>query len=66
MHHTCGAVSDLIPEFIECGLDILQSLQLAAHRMVLKKLKKEYGKYICFQGGVNIQRTMPNGTPGEI
>jgi uroporphyrinogen decarboxylase len=32
MHHTCGNVTDLIPDFIECGLDILQSLQPGAMR----------------------------------
>jgi len=66
MHHTCGAVYDLIPEFIDCGLDILQSLQPKAAGMDLKKIKQEFGKDLCFQGGVDIQETMPHGTPGDV
>jgi len=66
MHHTCGAIYDMIPDFIDCGLDILQSLQPKAKGMDLKKIKQEYGKYICFQGGIDIQETMPHGTPEDV
>ncbi|RKX34017.1 MAG: hypothetical protein DRP71_08440 [Verrucomicrobia bacterium] len=64
MYHTCGNVTDLIPDFIDCGLDILQSLQPAA--MDLAKLKHEYGADLAFQGGIDIQHTMPNGSPSDI
>ena len=66
MHHTCGAIYELIPDFIDCGLDILQSLQPKANGMDLKKIKNEYGKYICFQGGIDIQETMPYGKPQDV
>jgi len=66
MHHTCGSVAELIPEFIDAGLDILQSLQPRARGMDLGTLKQEYGKHICFQGGVDIQRTLPFGTPDDV
>lgn len=62
MHHTCGSVADLIPDFIECGLDILQSLQPRAKGMDFKKIKSEYGRDIAFQGGIDIQHVMPFGT----
>ena len=66
MHHTCGAVEPLIPDFIECGLDILQSLQPRAAGMDLRKIKEEYGRSICLQGGIDIQKTMPYGTPADV
>lgn len=66
MHHTCGSVVDLIPEFIDCGLDILQSLQPQAAGMDLAKLKREYGRDLCFQGGLDIQGVLPHGTPAEV
>lgn len=66
MHHTCGSVRYLIPEFIECGLDILQSLQPNAYEMDLRTLKREYGKYICFHGSMDIQHTLPNGSKEDI
>lgn len=64
MYHTCGNVTKLIPDFIECGLDILQSLQPAA--VDLAALKREYGKDLTFQGGMDIQQTLPRGTPAEV
>ena len=64
MYHSCGNVTKLIPDFIECGLDVLQSLQPAA--MDLAALKREYGRDLTFQGGMDIQQTMPNGTPAEV
>ncbi len=63
MHHTCGSVVDIIPDMIECGLDILQSIQPEAKGMSLANLKKIFGKSLCFQGGVSIQKTMPYGSP---
>jgi uroporphyrinogen decarboxylase len=66
MHHTCGSVVELIPEFIECGLDILQSLQPRAAGMDLAKLKREYGRYLCFHGGIDVQHTLPYGTTQEV
>jgi uroporphyrinogen decarboxylase len=64
MYHTCGNVTPLIPEFIDCGLDILQSLQPAA--MDLSKLKREYGMDLAFQGGIDIQDTMPKGSAVDV
>lgn len=66
MHHTCGAVRALIPDFIECGLDILQSLQPRAADMDLAALKREFGRDLCFHGSVDIQRTVPRETPADI
>jgi len=66
MHHTCGSVVDIIPDMIECRLDILQSIQPEANGMSLSNLKKTFGKSICFQGGVSIQKTMPYGSRDDI
>ncbi len=66
MHHTCGSVADIIPDMIECGLDILQSIQPEAKGMSLANLKNIFGKSLCFQGGVSIQKTMPYGSPADI
>ncbi len=66
MHHTCGSVRDLIPDFIECGLDILQSIQPNAKGMELKELKEEYGNHIAFHGSVCIQEVLPHGSPQDV
>ena len=66
MYHTCGDVYKLIPEFIENGLDCLQSLQPQATNMDIKRLKQEFGKDLSFQGGMDIQQILPLGTPDDV
>ncbi len=66
MYHTCGDVKQFIPDFIECGLDILQSLQPKATNMDIKKLKQEFGKDITFQGAMDIQYVLPLGKPADV
>ena len=66
MHHSCGSVKYLMEELIDAGLDILQSLQPRAHDMDLASLHREYGGHIAFHGSIDIQETLPFGTPKEI
>jgi uroporphyrinogen decarboxylase len=53
--HSCGSVRELIPEFIDNGVDILNSLQPKARGMDSFELKKEFGKELIFHGGLDIQ-----------
>lgn len=58
--HTCGSVYDIIPDFIEIGLDILNPLQRFAAGMDICRLKKEFGSDLCFWGGgIDIQKQLP-------
>ena len=66
MYHTCGYVTPLIPDFIDAGVDILQSLQPAAMGDDLPKIKRKYGKVISFQGGIDIQDVLPHGTTRDV
>jgi uroporphyrinogen-III decarboxylase len=65
--HSCGAVRELIPDFIEAGWDILNPVQISATGMDPVHLKKEFGRDIVFWGGgVDTQKTLPFGTPYEV
>jgi len=66
MYHTCGRVTGLIREFVEGGLDILQSLQPGAMREDFAAIKREYGRDLCFQGGIDIQEVLPSGRPEDV
>ena len=66
MYHTCGNVAPLVKDFINSGLDILQSLQPQALGDQLAALKCEYGRDLSFQGGIDIQGVLPNGTPADV
>jgi hypothetical protein len=65
--HSCGCVSDLIPDFIEAGFDILNPVQTSTRGMEPERLKKEYGGDLVFWGGgVDTQRTLPFGSPEDV
>ena len=65
--HSCGAVSDFMEEFIESGFDIINPVQLSAAGMDAEELKSRYGGRIVFWGGgVDTQKTLPFGAPGEV
>jgi len=65
-HHTCGCVAPLLPEFIECGLDIVNPVQPDVAGMDYDKIKMEFGGKLSFHGGISIQKTMPYGTPQDV
>jgi len=64
--HSCGAVSDLIDDWIEVGLDIIESLQPKAKGMQAEKLKERFGGRIVLWGGLDVQEILPFGTPREV
>ena len=65
--HSCGAISEIIPDLIDIGVDILNPVQTNAVGMNAEKLKKEFSGDICFwAGGVNTQETLPHGTPQQV
>ncbi len=62
--HSCGRVSELVPQLIEAGFDGLQPLESKAG-MDLIRLKKDYGEQLCFMGGIEA-RAMSNPDPSVI
>ena len=67
LFHSCGNVRDIIPDFIEMGVDILNPVHVNATGMEPTQLKKDFGKEIVFWGGgVDTQHILPNGTIQEV
>jgi uroporphyrinogen decarboxylase len=64
--HSCGSVYELIPDFIDMGVKILNPVQPRALNMEPWRLKKEFGRDLCFFGGVDTQDLLPRSTPREI
>lgn len=63
-YHTDGLVYPIIPDLIEIGVDVLNPIQPAAMDPV--RLKAEYGQNLCFWGSLDIQQTLPWGTPEQV
>jgi uroporphyrinogen decarboxylase len=64
--HCCGSVYDILPDIIEIGLDMLESVQPEARGMDPFALKAEFGGQIAFWGCIGSQSLLPFGTSDEI
>ncbi|TEU22018.1 MAG: hypothetical protein E3J21_00905 [Anaerolineales bacterium] len=67
MYHSCGAIYPLIGALAdEMGIDVLNPLQPRAAGMDAARIKKEFGDRLSFYGAIDIQQTLPRGTPQEV
>ena len=66
IQHSCGAVFDIIPDFIEAGVAVLDPIQITAKGMDPVKLKNSFGSDLVFHGGIDTQHLMPFGSVDEV
>jgi len=62
--HSCGDITEFIPDFIEIGVDILNPIQVSV--MDARRLKAEFGDGLVFWGGCDTQNVLPFGTIREV
>ena len=61
--HSDGAIFDIIRDFIDIGVDILNPVQVSAKGLEdTARLKAEAGKELCFWGAIDTHRILPFGT----
>ena len=65
MMHSCGDTSDLMPTFIDMGLDVLDAMQPEPPGMDPDELKAEFGDRLTFCGLISTQDTLPFGTEAQ-
>lgn len=63
--HSCGNILDVLPDLIEIGADVWETVQLHTLPIDAAALKREYGRQIVFFGGINTQR-LPFMKPDEV
>lgn len=66
VHHTCGGVRPIIKDLIELGVDVLNPIQPLAAGMDPAELGEEFGRDLCFYGGIDEQHTLPYGSPEDV
>lgn len=66
LHHMCGSEAEILPDLINIGLDVYESVQPEAKNNSPYRLKRLYGKNITFWGGLGSQSTVPFGDPSKI
>ncbi|MBQ7314336.1 MAG: hypothetical protein IJW81_12205 [Clostridia bacterium] len=62
--HTCGCITDIIGDLIECGLSVLHPIQ--KHTMDWDKVAADWKGKIAFWVGMDVQDTLINGSPEDV
>ncbi len=66
LFHSCGAVLGEIGALADLPIDILTPLQPRAAGMDHAAVKAQFGERLAFHGAIDIQETLPNGTPDAV
>lgn len=64
--HACGSIFDLVEDYIEIGVDVLNPMQVAAARMSADNLYAHFHGRMAFWGGIDTQRILPHGAADEV
>ena len=65
--HSCGCVHDLIPHWIDAGIDIFNPVQISAANMEPQHLAQQFGgKLVFWGGGCDTQNVLANVGPDEV
>jgi len=62
--HTCGNVTELMDELLDCGIDVLHPIQVGA--MDAGATVRDYGGRIAFHVGMDVQQLIPFGTVQQV
>lgn len=62
--HCCGNIYEIIPDFIEIGVDVLNLSQ--PNLFDITKIGQDYGGKVCFMCPVSYQTTSITGTREDI
>jgi uroporphyrinogen decarboxylase len=54
--HSCGDITAILPDLIDIGVEVWETVQLHALPLSPEELKREYGRELTFFGGINTQR----------
>lgn len=64
LYHSCGHVTELIPQLINAGIDVLDPVQPEC--MDFRKIHDRFGDRLSFHGTIGTQIVMPFGTPDDV
>jgi len=64
--HSCGSVYDLMDDFMDIGLDILNPLQSNAKNMHPNQIKKKTHGKLALWGGIDTHEILPKGSSTEV
>ncbi len=66
IYHSCGSITEVIPDLFEAGVDAIHPLQALAKNMQADFIKENFGELGSFCGGVDTQDLLVNGSPETV
>ena len=66
LNHCCGGIAEILPDLIEIGLDVYESVQPEAKNNNPYELKQKFGRQLTFWGALGSQSTIPFASPAQI
>lgn len=64
--HTCGSMTTILDDLIECGIDLYNPVQISANEMDPASLKQRFGDRLIFFGGAFDAVALPSHTDPDI
>ena len=64
--HSCGTFRPVLPDLIDIGMDVWETVQVHLDGNDPRELKNEFGNHITFFGAINCQYTLPFGTSEDV
>jgi uroporphyrinogen decarboxylase len=62
--HSCGNITEILPDLVDIGVQVVHPLQPEA--MDVERCRREFGRDLTFWGGLGSQSTLPRGSPEEV
>lgn len=64
--HSDGSIRELLPDFVDIGIDAINPVQVSARGMDSRELKRNFGRDMSFWGAIDSQHVLPFGTPEQV
>lgn len=64
--HSCGTFRPVLPDLVDMGMDVWETVQAHLEGNDPAELKREFGKHITFFGAINCQQTLSFGSPDDV
>jgi uroporphyrinogen decarboxylase len=64
--HSCGTFRPVMPDLVDMGMDVWETVQAHLEGNDPADLKREFGRHITFFGAVNCQKTLSFGSPADV
>lgn len=64
--HSCGQITEVLPDLIDSGLDVWQTVQTHLPGQGAAHIKAEFGRHLAFVGAIDTTNVLGSSSPDEV